>query len=356
MIQTALERLRTEFNTWVKGYNYAKKTELDPDQLFEILNDRIPEDQLRHVGAALLNGWLETEKNPMRGYFVRESDRPGERGGQVTITNYGGGVIAPWWELFIQLADYGWIRSIAERNGQEVRLEDRLMDITVSSDNQIILYIENKEKASSAVNLVKGMRDWGEKGFNLDDPDRNIDPLRKSKYIVKNDSRPLFLGISAIGYRQLFKVEYLDGNRFRLIEDDRAFSAPLSESPNLHSKLVSDRSPVDPLASEIEALCPEIWISVGSGKTEFNFYMPTSQGDVIIIGVYDTGELWTDVSGLSPDLAVSFSNELSKLDIDLDVRKQWGFWKRGNSNCNLKTADPVTIASAVKSVLDRQNH
>jgi hypothetical protein len=72
MEKSALEKLKTEFHRWVKEYNNAKKTELDSDQLYEVLKSRIPEDQLRHVGAALLNGWLETEKNPMRGYFERK--------------------------------------------------------------------------------------------------------------------------------------------------------------------------------------------------------------------------------------------------------------------------------------------
>ena len=356
MKKSALERLRAEFNVWVKGYDYAKNIELDSEQLFETLCGRIPDDQLRHVGAALVNGWLETEKHPNRRYFVRESDRPGNSGGQVTLSHYGSGLIAPYWELFVQLADYGWIRSIAGRNGQEVRLEDRLMDITVSSGNQIILYIENKEKASSAVNLVKGMHEYGEKGFNLDDPDRGNDQLRKSKYIVKKDARPIFLGISAIGYKQLFEVKYLDGNRFHLIKDDRAFSAVLAEYPNLNSVKGPGRSPVDPLACEIERLFPEIWISVGSGKTAFNFYIPTSKGDIIIIGVYDTGEIWTDVSGLGPDLTGSFSHELSKLGVDLDAQKQWSFWKSGDSNFNLNSADPMAIVSALRPVIDRLNN
>lgn len=319
MKHSALERLRAEFNVWVKGYDDAKNTELDADRLFEILRERIPDDQLRHVGAALVNGWLETEKNTNKRYFVRESDRPGDSGGQVTLTHYGGGLIAPYWELFVQLSDYGWIRSIAERYRQVVRLEDRLMDITVSSGDQLILYIENKEKAQLAEKLVKGMREYGEKGFNLDDPDRGDDPLRKSKYIVKDDARPLFLGISAIGYKQLFEVKYLDGNRFQLIEDDRAFSAPLSEYPNLNDGRDPVRSPVDPLACEIERLCPEIWISVGSGRTAFNFYTPTDHGDVILIGVYENGDLWTDILGLGPELADSFASELSNLDIQLDI-------------------------------------
>jgi hypothetical protein len=64
MEKSALEKLKTEFHRGVKDYNHAKKTELDPDQLYEVLKARIPEDQLRHVGAALLNRWLETEKIP----------------------------------------------------------------------------------------------------------------------------------------------------------------------------------------------------------------------------------------------------------------------------------------------------
>ena len=72
MKQSALERLQTEFRRWVREYNYAKKTELDPDQLYEVLRARIPEDLLRHIGAALLNGWLETENRTMRGFYVRK--------------------------------------------------------------------------------------------------------------------------------------------------------------------------------------------------------------------------------------------------------------------------------------------
>ena len=75
------------------------------------------------------------------------------------------------------------------------------------------------------------MRYYGETGFNLDDPDRGNDPLRKAKYLVRDGAHPIYFGLSAVGYRKLFKVEYADGNRFQLIEDDRGFGAPLSEYP-----------------------------------------------------------------------------------------------------------------------------
>ena len=31
--------------------------------------------------------------------------------------------MAPCWELFVQLADYAWLRTVAEHHEQEVRLE-----------------------------------------------------------------------------------------------------------------------------------------------------------------------------------------------------------------------------------------
>ena len=231
MQKSALSKFQVEFRKWVLAYNSVKNVNCDPGTLLERLTDRIPEDRQIHIGAALLNGWLETEKNPIRGYFVRESDRPGMRGGQPTITNYGNGNHAPWWELFVQLADYGWLRSIAERYGQTVRLEDRLMDLTISACDRFILYVEHKEKSAFAEKLLEGMRYYGDTGFNLDDPDRGNDPLRKAKYLVRDRAHPIYFGLSAVGYRKLFKVEYANGNRFQLIEDDRGFGAPLSEYP-----------------------------------------------------------------------------------------------------------------------------
>ena len=77
MKKSALSKFQAEFRKWVLAYNSVKNVNCDPDTLLERLTDRIPEDRQIHIGAALLNGWLETEKEPIRGYFVRESDRPG---------------------------------------------------------------------------------------------------------------------------------------------------------------------------------------------------------------------------------------------------------------------------------------
>ena len=351
MQKSALSKFQVEFRKWVLAYNTVKNLNCDPDTLLERLTDRIPEDRQIHIGAALLNGWLETGKDPIRGYFIRESDRPGNRGGQPTITNYGNGNHAPWWELFVQLADYGWLRSIAERNDQTVRLEDRLMDLTVTARDRLILYVEHKEKSAFAEKLLEGIRYYGDTGFNLDDPDRGNDPLRKAKYLVRDGAHPMYFGLSAVDYRKFFKVEYADGNRFQLTEDDRGFGAPLSEYSG-SSEFGNETWPsIDPLASEIERNCPEIWISVGTGKTAFNFYVPGPKGDAIIIGVYQNEEVWTDIAGIGSAIASAFTSELAKSGIDIDPDKQWCFWKRDGANLKLRDADPIEIAGAMRKVL-----
>src|SRR2546422_566982 len=135
----ALERFRREFRGWVRAYNSVHHRSADPDRLLARLESRIHEG-LVHIGAAYLSRWLITEPDPGRGYFVREADRPGPGGGQFTLIHRGGGNVDPCWELFVQLADYGRLRTIAERYGQIVRLEDSLMDLTVRSGKTLVLY------------------------------------------------------------------------------------------------------------------------------------------------------------------------------------------------------------------------
>jgi hypothetical protein len=354
MQTSALSKFQAEMKKWVFAYNTVKNVNCDPDNLLKLLSTRIPEDRQIHIGSALLNGWLQTEKESSRGYFVRETDRPGKHGGQPTITHYGNGYHAPWWELFVQLADYGWLRSIAERCGQQVKLEDRLMDLTVSNGDRLILYVEHKEKSATAEKLLERMRNHGETGFSLDDPDRGNDALRKAKYLVRDGAYPIYFGLSAVGYRKLFKVEYANGNCFQLIEDDRGFGAPLSEYPSSQDMKPATWSSVDPLASEIERNCPEIWVSVGTGQTAFNFYAPGPYGDAVLIGVYENETVWTDIVGIGPEISAKLAAELAKICIDLDTEKQWCFWKQNGAKIKLGVANPLEIAGAVRKVLDGQ--
>ena len=61
-----------------RGYNSV------PDVLLAALESRIPTNYLTQIGSAYMNGWLMTESEVGRGYFVRQVDRPGSRGGQFT--------------------------------------------------------------------------------------------------------------------------------------------------------------------------------------------------------------------------------------------------------------------------------
>jgi hypothetical protein len=351
---TAIDRFRRELCRWVQAHNVAKGYATDPETIFCILQRRIGETRLARIGSAYLNGWLQTESDSGRGYFVREGDRPGGRGGQFTITHQGERRVAPCWELFVQLADYAWLRTVAERHGQEVRLEDRLMDLTVRAGPRLVLYVEQKTTRAVAKKLLTRMRQYGETGFDLDDPDRGDDALRKAKYLVRAGSHPMYFGLSAVNYAQLFKVQYLDGNRFRLNEDPRPFSAPLAEEAAHVEGEVPPRSAVDLLAIEIERLCPEVWISVGSEQTAYNVYCPTRQGDAIIAGVHENGEVWTDVAALGVERATRLASALARHGVGLDVTKKWAFWRARRARLNLATADPVIVAEAVRSGVGRR--
>jgi hypothetical protein len=319
------------------------------DDLLLQLENRIGGERLGHIGAALLNGWLETE----RGYFIRETNLGKARRGQYTISHQGGGRVAPCWELYVQLADYGWLRTIAERHGQVVRLEDRLMDITVHAGPSLVLYVENKTNKGDVDKLLPRMRRYGEEGFDLDAQDAGNDPLRKARYLVRN-GRPLYLAVSATDYRQLFRVEYGEGNRFHLREDDRAFAAVLAEHPAGAGDQAPARSPVDALANEIEQACPEVWISVGSGATAYNFYAPSTAGDALILGIYENGDLWTHVAGLGPDRAGRLVAALAPLGIELDPSKAWAFWQANGTRAKLDKLNPTAVATAMRTAIGKE--
>jgi hypothetical protein len=212
---------------------------------------------------------------------------------------------------------------------------------------------QNKLTLKQAKTLLKKMKSYGDTGFNLDDPDVKNDPLRKAKYLVREpEGHPMFFGLSAPGYKQLFKVEYADGNRFRLVEDDRPFSAPLVDYPNKGVGANVLRSPVDDLAIEIQRTCREVWISPGTGQTQFNFYAPLEDGSATLIGIYKSGEAWTDNEALGPERARRFALAMEALGIVIDWKKAWTRWKgAAGRKFDLAAADPAQIAQAVRQAL-----
>ena len=262
----ALERFRKEFKRWVTAHNRAKNFNSDPDEILERLEQKVPETMLRQIGGAYINGWLRNENGQDRGYFVKETDRKEPRGGQWMLENAGEGKVNPCWELYVQLSDYARLRTIAERQGLVTRLEDNLMDITVYAGERLLLYVENKTEEGTALHLLKHMKEYGKKGFSLDDPDRKGD---------------------------------------------------------------------------------NIWISVGSGKTAYNFYIHSERGDAVILGMYEDGRIWTDLIGIGDEIANRLSKDLKNIGVALEKTKQWQFWRRDNRLLNLHDEDPVDIAKWV---------
>jgi hypothetical protein len=306
---------------------------------------------LRQIGAAFINGWLQNEPEANRGYFVRESDRKGPRVGQWMLGHIGEGRVDPNWELHVQLAAYSRIRTVSERHGLATRVEDRLMDITVYAGKNLLLYVENKEKKKDALNLLKGMKGYGHTGFDLSDPDQKNDPLRKAKYLVREGAHPRYFALSAIGLEQVFCVEYLnEGNRFLLHESELSLTGPLLDA--IAEGVPIPPSVVDPLALELEHLARDkFWVSLGTGATAYNFYIPSAGGDTIFLGVYEDGRIWTDIRALGKETARRLACELAYLGIMLDTSKDWCFWRKNDQIFNLYNEDPLEIASRVVAAL-----
>jgi len=347
----ALERFRKEFRKWVRALNNARGFKASADEVLERLEDRIPETMLRQIGAAFINGWLQNEPEANRGYFVRESDRKGPGGGQWMIGHAEKGRIDPCWELYVQLADYSRIRTVAEAHGLTTRLEDCLMDITVHAGKKLFLYVENKAKKGQAISLLNKMREYGESGFNLDDPDVGNDHLRKAKYLIQENAYPKYFALSAVDFEQMFLVEYSGvKNRFALHETNLSLTEPL-----LNVTIEGETVPpsiVDPLALEIEHLAGDkVWVSPGSGQTAYNFYVPSEGGDAIVMGVFEDGRIWSDFKGLGEEISNRLVNELSSLGIILDESKEWQFWRKDDRKLILVNTDPRDIARKVVAAL-----
>jgi len=267
------------------------------------------------------------------------------------VGHTGGGNVDSCWELHVQLADYGRIRTVAERHGLITRLEDQLMDITVYAGSKLLLYVENKTKKEGALRLLERMKEYGKTGFDLEDPDKGNDPLRKAKYFVRDGACPQYFALSAIGFEQVFRVEYLDGeNRFLLHETELSLTGPLPGKTSEGD--APPRSIVDPLALEFERLVGDlIWVSPGSGATAYNFYAPTDGGDCIFLGVYEDGRVWSDIKSIGKKTVSRLAGELAFLGIELDTSKDWHFWRRKNKMLNLHDEDPLDIAIRVLTAL-----
>ncbi|MFG0319782.1 MAG: hypothetical protein ACF8XB_21100, partial [Planctomycetota bacterium JB042] len=257
-----------------------------------------------------------------------------------------------WWELLVQLADFSQLRGAADRLGHEVRIEDDLMDVTVWAGDELLLYVENKMRASEASSLVDRMKAYGASGFDMESVAAGNDALKKCRYLFREDRRPRYFGASAVGFRKLFRIEYAESQdcRFDLHELDEPFTEPLSRHPPHGAP--PDPSRGSPLALAFERRFDQkIWTSPGTGQTAINIYSTVTAGDAILVGLYRNGTAWTATKEFGEDVALSLSNALGRLGIDFDPTRGWTQWRRGEQAYVVSDDEAEAIAEAVGTAL-----
>lgn len=357
-MRAPIEYFRHQFFNWVEQHNRPSKRcpkgyAVDPQSLYDELLARMPLEFLKLIGAALQDGWLTTADDG-RGYFVKENAAGSPP--QPTVYHAGEGKIIPWWELYIQLAYYAQLRSVASRRGLTVRMEDRQMDITVWAGDRMLMYVETKVTAAQAKSLLSKMRDYGNSGFELDDPNKGNDPLRKAMYLFADDCRPAYFGLCAIGYEQLFRIEYGDDrHRFQLTEIAGPLTAPLVNATPTGNPPV--RVLTEVLAAELQQKMIErgdvcqshLWLSPGSGQTSFNAYAENESlnRQFLLVGAYKNGRIWSDLKATPPVVSVTLAEQLMVLGIHLDLEKEFPFWREDNATFELREELISPIADAI---------
>jgi hypothetical protein len=122
----------------------------------------------------------------------------------------------PNWEYFVQVAEFVRLHRVAVAHNLRINFEDGLMDLTLSTDDGLLLCVEVKERLEQLRWLIAGLRRY-ETAVDQRAADRGNDPLRKAKYIVNN--RPQYFCGVALGARLEYRVDYPSGRAFQLSED-----------------------------------------------------------------------------------------------------------------------------------------
>lgn len=123
---------------------------------------------------------------------------------------------APNWEYFVQVALWlDLVRTLPV--GTQVGFEDELMDVSVRSpDGSVLWCVEVKERADQLPPLIAALRRHGAR-VEMDAPDRSDDPLRKAKYLLRQ--QPPWFSAAALGARYDFAVITEGAASFRLEPD-----------------------------------------------------------------------------------------------------------------------------------------
>ena len=176
------ERWKRETRKWTEAWDTVHPDQpWDAETLVSRMEERLPAEVLWKVNQAFEEGLIETDPAPGRGHFIRIRD------GQSLSTMGSAKQATPFWELFVQLAEYRSLHiAVGGRDDLRVQLEDGRMDLTLREKGTLIGYVEAKEQASKAESLGKEMRALS--GVALDEPTgvsaSKPDAYRKAWYLL----------------------------------------------------------------------------------------------------------------------------------------------------------------------------
>lgn len=140
-------------------------------------------------------------------------------------------------------------------------------------------------------------------------------------------------------------MEYLEDNHFALHQEDEPFANVLTRHPASVTTGPPAWCPIDALAIEIQRRFSTCWVSIGSGKTAYNFYAP---GEAIVVSIDKDGFVWTDSKRLGKDAASRLSVGLAQCGIGLSADKAWSYWTRAGKRVHVQDLDPINVAAAVQ--------
>jgi len=208
MADDFLEHLRLWIRSACAEWGFKEPSE----DYYVGVNGRLPVGLRTLLARGLAEGLIVTE-----GYQFRLKGLASHKGPYQWFSN------RPWlagphpnWEYYVQAAEYVRLHRVAAALGLTLAFEDVAMDLALYRGNTLIVCVEVKVEAEKLHDLIKDVRKY-EPSIDLQAPDRGNDPLRKAKYIVRG--RPQCFSGVAIGARLEYRVDYPEGEAFRLAED-----------------------------------------------------------------------------------------------------------------------------------------
>ncbi|MCA9718204.1 MAG: hypothetical protein KC468_26265 [Myxococcales bacterium] len=302
---------------------------VDHDEFLDLLYKRLSPDIPRRLGAALHRGYLAEDPIPGRGYFIGATPQNTH-----PMLRQSNGKAAPCWEMFVHMAEYGSLRTLAEHvDGLAVCIEDNRMDLTVRQRGVLLAYVEVKEDAKVAERLVRAMLAPSD-AFNCSASTR-ADADKKTTYIFDAAARAggscdLAFAVRASGGKSnpIFDERYV----VRVDESSRTLNFTRLELPiPIYLELQFAQSELDRartrVAWTIERARADVWLSRGEKRGIYNLYRSTSTGEHILVGMQSDGRVYTEPAALEGLNRSRFDAKLAEVGVQLGAGEKWTYWK-----------------------------